>query len=461
MTNKSIELIEEQLETLRIAINSSFDGLHILDKDGYTLMINEACERIEGISAEAIGNKNVRQLVDEGYFSESVTLKVLEKKAPVTLIQKVKNGNEVLVTGMPIYKNGIIDKVIINSRDITELNLLKNEISERNLLLEKYQEEWQKLHSIIMDTGDIVCNSESMRKIINMAVHVAKVESTVLITGESGTGKGIISKLIHDNSPRKNNSFVKIDCGSIPDALFESEVFGYEKGAFTGADNRGKVGLAQLADEGTLFLDEIGEVPLSIQAKLLRLIQDKEIVRVGGKTVTPVNIRIIAATNKDLSKMVKDGKFREDLFYRLNVIPIHIPPLAERKEDIISLISNKMKKINDKYGTNKHLSLEAIERLMDYNWPGNVRELENVIERIVILSVENTIGVESLPNTLIQNKHHSAFRSNTSLRGMTEMVEREIFEELLSKKLSAEKISKTLQIDVTTVRRKLHKYNLV
>ncbi|MBK5262195.1 MAG: sigma 54-interacting transcriptional regulator [Peptostreptococcaceae bacterium] len=460
MNNKSIEFLEEQLETLSIAINSSFDGLHILDKDGYTLMINEACERIEGISSKAIGNKNVRQLVDEGYFSESVTLKVLEKKAPVTMIQKVKNGNEVLVTGMPIYKNGIIDKVIINSRDITELNLLKNGILESNLLLEKYQEEWQKLHSIIMDVGDIVCNSESMKKIINMSVHVAKVESTILITGESGTGKGIISKLIHDNSLRKNNSFVKIDCGSIPEALFESEVFGYEKGAFTGADSQGKMGLAQLADEGTLFLDEIGEVPLSIQVKLLRLIQDKEIVRVGGKTVIPVNIRIIAATNKDLSKMVKECKFREDLFYRLNVIPIHIPPLVERKEDITSLISHKIKKINDKYGTNKHLSLEVIEKLMDYNWPGNVRELENIIERIVILSVENTIGVESLPNTLMQSKQHSAFRSNTSLRGMTEMVEREIFEELLSKKLSAEKISKTLQIDVTTVRRKLHKYKL-
>ena len=275
MNNKSIEFLEEQLETLSIAFNSSFDGLHILDKDGYTLMINEACERIEGISADDIGNKNVRQLVDEGYFSESVTLKVLETKAPVTIMQKVKNGNEVLVTGMPIYKNGVIDKVIINSRDITELNMLKNEISVSNLLLEKYQEEWQKLHSIMMDTGDIVCNSKSMKKIISISASVAKVDSTILITGESGTGKGVISKFIHDNSLRKNKSFVKIDCGSIPDALFESEVFGYEKGAFTGADIRGKIGLAQLADEGTLFLDEIGEVPLQIQTKLLRLVQPK------------------------------------------------------------------------------------------------------------------------------------------------------------------------------------------
>ncbi|MBK5262661.1 MAG: sigma 54-interacting transcriptional regulator [Peptostreptococcaceae bacterium] len=460
MNNKSIEFLEEQLETLSIAFNSSFDGLHILDKDGYTLMINEACERIEGISADDIGNKNVRQLVDEGYFSESVTLKVLETKAPVTIMQKVKNGNEVLVTGMPIYKNGVIDKVIINSRDITELNMLKNEISVSNLLLEKYQEEWQKLHSIMMDTGDIVCNSKSMKKIICISASVAKVDSTILITGESGTGKGVISKFIHDNSLRKNNSFVKIDCGSIPDALFESEVFGYEKGAFTGADIRGKMGLAQLADEGTLFLDEIGEVPLPIQTKLLRLVQDKEIVRVGGKTVSSVNIRIIAATNKDLSKMVKEGKFREDLFYRLNVIPIHIPPLVERKEDITNVILQRIKKINDKYGTNKCLSLEAIEKLMDYNWPGNVRELENIIERIVILSTEEKIGVKDIPNMIMRRKQNLTFGNSDSLGGMMEMYEKQILEELLSKKLSAEKISKTLQIDVTTVRRKLHKYKL-
>ena len=460
MNNQANESLREQLESLMVAFNSAYDGLHILDKDGYTLMINSACERIEGISAEAIGNKNVRQLVEEGYFSESVTLKVLEQKAPVTLIQKVRNGNEVLVTGVPVYKDGVIDKVVVNSRDITELNQLKNEISERTLLLEKYHEEWQRLHTKIMHTGDIVCNSAAMKKIIDTAIISAKVESTILITGESGTGKGAISKFIHDNSTRKDKPFVKIDCGSIPDLLFESEIFGYEKGSFTGADNKGKMGLAQVADKGTLFLDEIGEVPLPMQVKLLRLVQDKEILRVGGNKPIKINPRIIAATNKDLSKMVKEGKFREDLYYRLNVIPIEIPPLRERRDDISSIALNLITKLNDKYGTNKKISMKAMEKLIDYSWPGNVRELENIIERIMILTEKSVIETEDLPQMMRKTERNLIINNSTCLKKMVEQFEKEIFEKLLSDKLSVLQISELMQIDVTTARRKLHKYNL-
>ncbi len=460
MINQDNGSLLEQLESLMVAFNSAYDGLHILDKDGYTLMINSACERIEGISAEAIGNKNVRQLVEEGYFSESVTLKVLEKKAPVTLIQKVRNGNEVLVTGVPVYKDGAIDKVVVSSRDITELNQLKSEISERTLLLEKYHEEWQKLHARITLTGDIVCNSDAMRKVIDTAIISAKVESTILITGESGTGKGVISKFIHDNSTRKEKPYVKIDCGSIPELLFESEIFGYERGSFTGADNKGKMGLAQIADKGTLFLDEIGEVPLSMQVKLLRLVQDKEILRVGGKNPIKINLRIIAATNKDLSKMVKEGKFREDLYYRLNVIPIEIPPLRERRDDISKIALNLIAKLNDKYATNKKISMKTMEKLIDYTWPGNVRELENIIERIMILTEKSVIEIEDLPQAIRKVERNIAINSNTYLKKMTEQFEKDILEKLLSDKLSVAQISELLQIDVTTVRRKLHKYSL-
>lgn len=460
MITQENESLRAQLELLVVAFNSAYDGLHILDKDGYTLMINSACERIEGISAEAIGDKNVRQLVEEGYFSESVTLKVLEQKAPVTMIQKVRNGNEVLVTGMPVYKDGVIDKVVVNSRDITELNQLKNEISDRTLLLEKYHEELQKLHATIMNTGGIVCNTVAMRKIIDTAVISAKVESTILITGESGTGKGVIAKFIHDNSTRKEKPFVKVDCGSIPELLFESEIFGYERGSFTGADNKGKIGIAQVADKGTLFLDEIGEVPLSMQVKLLRLVQDKEIFRLGGKTPIKINTRIIAATNKDLSKMVKEGKFREDLYYRLNVIPIEIPPLRERKDDISSIALNLITKLNDKYATNKKISMKAMEKLIDYNWPGNVRELENIIERTMILTEKSIIEIEDLPQAIKKVERNSIINNNTCLKKMIEQFEKDILEKMLSDKLSIVKISELMQIDVTTVRRKLHKYNL-
>ncbi len=461
MDHNRFEDLNEQLETLKLAFNSSYDGIHVLDKDGYTLMINEACERIEGISAKAIEGKNVRQLVEEGYFSESVTLKVIENRAPVTLVQRVKNGNEVLVTGMPIYKNGEIDKVIVNSRDITELNLLRREISERRLLAEKYHAEWQKLNSRVMIAPDIVFNSEAMNKVISTALNVAKVESTVLITGESGTGKGIISKFIHDNSLKKDKAFIKIDCGTIPESLFESELFGYEKGTFTGADAKGKIGLVQLADHGTLFLDEIGEVPLAMQAKLLRLVQDREIVRVGGNKAIPVNARIIAATNRDLARMVKEGRFREDLYYRLNVIPINIPPLRERKEDIHTLVLNLIQRLNAKYKTDKRISLESMDKLIDYAWPGNVRELENIVERIMILSAKNMIEVVDLPQIIGRDKGRLAVKNEASLQGMIEQFEKDILEELLSRKLNAIQISKMLQIDVTTVRRKLHKYCLL
>ena len=462
MSNNKFKDLQDQLETLKLAFNSSYDGMHILDKEGYTLMINDACERIEGISAEAIRGKSVAQLVEEGYFSESVTLKVLEKKVPITIVQKVKNGNEVLVTGMPMYKDGEIDKVIVNSRDITELNLLKREISEGKMLAEKYHLEWQKLNSMTMLSGDITFNSEIMSKIIKTALNVSKVESTILITGESGTGKGVVSKFIHENSLRKNNTFVKIDCGTIPESLFESELFGYEKGTFTGADVKGKMGLVQLADKGTLFLDEIGEVPLVMQSKLLRLVQDKEFVRVGGKKAVSVDTRIIAATNRDLLKMVEEGKFREDLYYRLNVIPLHIPPLRERREDIHILVLNLVKSLNKKYKKNKRISLDSMDAFIDYSWPGNVRELENIVERIVILSENDVIKVEDLPLAIrkAKGKGKLTLKDNTSLKGMVEQYEKNILKELLSEKLTVAQMSRSLLVDVTTIRRKMQKYQL-
>jgi len=461
MDNNEAASLREQLETLMVAFNSSYDGLHILDGNGYTVLINNACQRIEGTSAEDIGHKNIRELVEEGYYSESVTLKVLEQKMPVTIIQKVRNGNTVLVTGTPIFKDGRIDKVVVNSRDITELNALKDALSEKRLELEKYQEEWEKLRAKVSITSNMVCNSLSMKKIIETALIVSKVDSTVLICGESGSGKGMLSRLIHDNSARKDRPFVKIDCGSIPDTLFESEIFGYEKGAFTGANSGGKMGLAQLADGGTLFLDEIGEVPLLVQTKLLRLVQNKEILRVGGENPIKVNVRIIAATNRDLLTMVNEGKFRLDLYYRLNVIPIEIPPLRERKDDIYGLIINTIDKINKEYEFHKKISSEAMDILIDYSWPGNVRELENIMERIMILADGEMIGIDDLPAFLKKANPYYEPEGPDSLKSRMEYYEKEILKDLLLKKMPYSEISQSLDIDITTLRRKLHKYKLI
>ncbi|RMG00831.1 MAG: sigma-54-dependent Fis family transcriptional regulator, partial [Nitrospirae bacterium] len=244
---------------------------------------------------------------------------------------------------------------------------------------------------------NVIGESKAMQEVFDIAVRVAKTDSTVLITGESGTGKELISSIIHYQSPRKDAPFVKVNCGALPDNLIESELFGYEKGAFTGA-NRQKPGRFELANNGTIFLDEVGDLPLQTQVKLLRVLQDGTFERLGGTETIKVDVRVIAATNRDLAEEVKKENFREDLFYRLNVIPLHIPPLRERKEDIPLLIEHFLKRYNSRFGKSVSVSKSAISALMGYSFPGNVRELENIIERAVALAQKDRIGVDDLPS---------------------------------------------------------------
>lgn len=389
-----------RIEALEEAFEASYDGIHILDSDGRTLLINKACERIEGITKEDIGDKTISRLVEEGYYDKSVTLMVLDEKREVTELQRAKNGKSILVTGMPIYDDsGEIVRVIVNSRDITELMDLREQLRHKENLLNMYKEELNFYNM----RSKFIANSEPMKMVIKTAVSVAKVNSNVLITGESGTGKSLVAEIIHKNSSRKERDFVKIDCGAIPDNLFESELFGYEGGAFTGADSKGKAGLVEMADGGTLFLDEIGEISPMSQAKLLRFIQEKQFYKIGGKEPVEVDVRIIAATNRDLEEMVKEKAFREDLLYRINVIPIEIPPLRKRKEDILPLVLNRLRKINNEYDMKRSISAKAMDKLIEYGWPGNVRELENVIERIAVTASGDEIKAEELPETLLGN----------------------------------------------------------
>ena len=389
-----------RIEALEEAFEASYDGIHILDSDGRTLLINKACERIEGITKEDIGDKTISRLVEEGYYDKSVTLMVLDEKREVTELQRAKNGKSILVTGMPIYDDsGEIVRVIVNSRDITELMDLREQLRHKENLLNMYKEELNFYNT----RSKFIANSKPMKMVIKTAVSVAKVNSNVLITGESGTGKSLVAEIIHKNSSRKERDFVKIDCGAIPDNLFESELFGYEGGAFTGADSKGKAGLVEMADGGTLFLDEIGEISPMSQAKLLRFIQEKQFYKIGGKEPVEVDVRIIAATNRDLEEMVKEKAFREDLLYRINVIPIEIPPLRKRKEDILPLVLNRLRKINNEYDMKRSISAKAMDKLIEYGWPGNVRELENVIERIAVTASGDEIKAEELPETLLGN----------------------------------------------------------
>ena len=442
------------VEALMTAFESSYDGLHILDNEGNTLYINSACTRIEGISKEEAMKKNIRQLLEDGVYSESVTLKVLQTKEATTILQTTKNGNQVLATGTPTFNSdGSVDKIVVNSRDITDLNFLKKELSAREAELERLKLEQGRF-------SNIIAKSPAMQRVLSLALTISKVDSTVLISGESGVGKGLIARFIHDNSPRSNMPFIKIDCSSIPETLFESELFGYEKGAFTGAEKSGKLGLLEMANGGTVFLDEIGEMPLSMQPKIMRAIQDREIVSVGGNKVKKLDVRFISATNVDLIQMVIDKTFREDLYYRLNVVPVNIPPLRDRQEDIIPLIAYILDKVNTRYSFNKQLTPEVRDALIRYTWPGNVRQLENYIERILVSSPDDWINLQSIPHDMLKaNSYNFSFDlDNEEYQDILGKYDLFVLKDTIRREGSVPKAAKKLGINPTTLRRKLEKY---
>ncbi len=444
------------IKAIIMAFEASYDGLHILDKEGNTLYINDACTRIEGTSKEEVKRKNIRELVRDGVYSQSVTLQVLEKKEAVTITQTAQNGNEILSTGTPVFdEEGNVELVIVNSRNVTALNKLKNKLSLSEYQLEKLKLEQKRFSGVVV-------NSAVMQKIMATALHIAKVDSTVLITGESGVGKGVLARFIHDHSMRSKAPFVKVDCSSIPESLFESELFGYEKGAFTGASQEGKIGLLEMANGGTVFLDEIGDMPIAMQVKLMRAIQDLEILPVGGHITRKIDVRFISATNVDLLKAVENKTFRADLFYRLNVVPIDIPPLKDRTDDIPPLINMIVDKINNKYGFDKTISVEAFDSLMKYEWPGNVRQLENTIERILVSNRDDVIKKSDLSVDIIGTSAYNEQEIDiyhNDYRQLLADYDKKILDTAILNEGSIPKAAKILGIDATTMRRKLDKYN--
>lgn len=302
----------------------------------------------------------------------------------------------------------------------------------------------------------IVGDSETILRLNDLVERISEVDSTVLISGESGIGKELVAKTIHRLSARKNKSFIAINCGAIPPTLMESELFGYEKGAFTGAARQGKQGLFEMAQNGTIFLDEISDLPLNTQVKILRVLQEREITRVGGTTSIPIDVRVIAATNVSLYDRVASGEFRKDLFYRLNVIPINIPPLRSHKEDIPVLINHFLHQFNTKFQKNMSVSPQALSKMMAYNWPGNVRELENFIERMVVLNGRSTIGLEDLPVEFQQVK----ITKINSLREAVEEFEKELISKALAECASVALAAQQLGVDRTTISKKMKKYGL-
>ncbi|MHB1394808.1 MAG: sigma-54 interaction domain-containing protein [Clostridia bacterium] len=439
-------------------LDSTQDAIFIDDMNGNTQWINRACELLYEVKREDIIGKSIDALEKSGIFSPSVAKLVFKNIEQSTIIHSNKSGKKILTTGTPVFDDeGKIYKVISTSRDITELVSLRNQLEDFQNKLGELREE--QLENI----GNFIVKSVKMKEVAYLAKRLAQIDSTVLITGESGVGKGEIAKYIHMSGDRKDMPFVKVNCGAIPEALLESELFGYEYGAFTGSKKQGKIGLFQLAQHGTIFLDEIGELPLNLQVKILHAIQDKEIKMVGGLKNISVDVRIITATNRDLMNMVKEKKFREDLFYRLNVVPIHIQPLRERTEDIIPLTRYFLEKYNRKFNVEKRIDPNTMASLIKYSWPGNVRELENIIERLVIITCDDTILPQNLPNYIldkIDNSQDIAIPSVMSLQDATEEVERQIIANAVKKYKTTREMAKALKVSQPTIVRKMSKYHL-
>jgi PAS domain S-box-containing protein len=378
------------VQTLLKILDHSSDEIFVLDGEKRILYVNQVCEKHYGLKpTDVIGKFNV-ELFEKGYWKPSIVPEVYRRKEPCYMRQVTNIGAELMTSAVPILnEKGEIDLVVITSTQVETIKMLK--VNEENGESKSTQESAAE--------ALIVTNSGKIKSILEFCKKVAPTDSNILILGESGTGKTVLAQYIHKISKRNNGPFLAINCAAIPEELLESELFGYSKGAFTGASKLGKQGLIEAANGGTIFLDEIGEMPVSVQAKLLQVIQEKQFIPVGSNKIKKVDIRIIAATNKNLSDMVKDKAFREDLFYRLNVIDIHLPPLSERKEDIVPLIYNFLNKFNQKYNENKVISEECLNVLIHYSWPGNIRQLENLIERLVIIS-NSIIQLADLPEII-------------------------------------------------------------
>ncbi|HWI54716.1 MAG TPA: sigma 54-interacting transcriptional regulator [Desulfobacteria bacterium] len=446
--NKSLDDVIESLD----------DGIVVADAHGIIVRANDAYQHMTGITVKEFVGKHVRDLLMQGYMNKSVTEMVLERRSKVNVMD-VRNGKNLLLSGNPVFDaNGNITHVVTAVRDVSQLNELKEKLAESEQIRDKYFHELEHLRSQ-QPFQKIITRDPVMQKKLEMSYHVASVDSSVLILGETGVGKELIAQLIHRASKRAKQPFIKINCGAIPPNLLESEFFGYESGAFTGALKDGKAGLFELAQGGTIFLDEVGELSLDLQVKVLRAIQDKEITRIGGKKPILLDVRIVAATNRDLEVMIKEKGFRGDLYYRLNVVPILIPPLRERKADIVFLVAEFLEKFNRKYGFQKWIHPDVMDVFLEYDWPGNIRELENTIERLVVTYHEDCIGINALAETSLKSLKPST-EDITSLQACLEREERRLIAEAYRTTGSTRKAAKILKISQSSMVIKMKKYNI-
>ncbi|NNU84424.1 sigma-54-dependent transcriptional regulator [Geobacillus sp. BMUD] len=379
--------LKEVRMMLEAIIHSSEEAISVVDENGNGILINPAYTRLTGLTEEDVIGKPATADIAEG---ESMHMQVLKTRRPVrgARMKVGPKNRDVIVNVAPIIVDGVLKGSVGVIHDVSEIQRLTAELNRARQIIRTLEAKYS--------FADIVGESEEMKVAIEQAKLAAKTPATILLRGESGTGKELFAHAIHNASDRKYNKFIRVNCAAIPETLLESELFGYEEGAFSGARRGGKRGLFEEANNGSIFLDEIGELSASTQAKLLRVLQEREIVRVGGTKPIPINVRVIAATNVNLEKAIAEGAFREDLYYRLNRMPIYIPPLRARKEDIPALCRHLIQKLNQDYGRNvEGVTDEAMARLLAYDWPGNVRELENVLGRAMIFMKFHEVMIDA------------------------------------------------------------------
>ncbi len=427
-------------ELLELVFDNVENGIYIVDGQGVTVGVNQTFERMSGFSNAELVGRSLYDMVGPGNkFSGSASLIVLERKTPATATYSTATHRKLLVKGRPIFdERGEIRYVINTIWDLTVVH---------------YQQaiDADTARDQLLQDEDIITCSRPMTRAIDLALRVAGTTSSILLGGESGVGKSLFARLIHRTSDRKDKPFLQVNCGAIPEALIEAELFGYEAGSFTGADRRGKIGLFESADGGTIFLDEVSELPLHLQSKLLGVLQEKEFLRVGGRAPTRVDVRLIAASNKNLADLAAAGTFREDLYYRLNVVPIHLPALRERRDDIPLLIRYFADRYNRKYQTYKEFAPQLVEELQQRPWRGNVRELENLVERLIVTSATDLItGGEA---ALLPPEGPTAISGTLAQR--LEAQERQILRQALQQHRTTRKVAAALGISQATASRKL------
>lgn len=466
--------MKELAQNITNALDAIKEGIYVLDKDLNTLYVNKAYEKITGLSYTLLKHKSAYDNLREGLTSNAVSPIVLEKKCPVSLIQKFPNGKTALITGTPVFdKEQTLTNVIVTVSDVTEKNNLYETLIREKIFTETELEDTRKIAESL-----IVYQSAMMEKIVSFVIRLAKTDSPVLITGETGVGKEVIAKLIYQTSLRSDKPFVVINCAAIPPNLAESELFGYVDGAFTGAKKGGYMGIFERAHTGTVFLDEIGELSLDLQSKLLRTLQEYTVTRIGDTKSRKVDFRVIAATNRNLFEMAQEEKFRSDLYYRLNVINVNIPPLRARIEDIVPLIDMKINKLNTKYHTEKYFEKKALDYLLHYPWPGNVRELHNTIERIYLCAEKDVITLEDIqlygsirpedktpPKPTADSEPFSDTAPSlqaeqTSLKTQLAAYEKKLITDALHTCRSMKDAARLLDIDPSTLTRKCQQYQI-